>query len=187
MDSRKLPLFYNDSWKNACRHQQRQDLRVVLLLVALLVATLAIMDWLRAPHLPTDFADRPLYTIDGKAVTLAELSAKKPLLIYVWSGTCGVCEYASRNVQRLRASGGNVLTVTLNSGDDIRIIRLLRGRHLTQPIVNDPQGEMVAEWGLNVMPTLIVVSKGQVVLSTSGWTSDTGMRLRLWWASKWYR
>lgn len=37
--------------------------------------------------------------------------------------------------------------------------------------------------GESVTPTLVVVSKGQVVTTTSGWTSYWGMKLRLWRAA----
>ncbi|HAJ7641775.1 TPA: protein disulfide oxidoreductase, partial [Escherichia coli] len=38
-------------------------------------------------------------------------------------------------------------------------------------------------WEISVTPTLVVVSKGQVVTTTSGWTSYWGMKLRLWRAA----
>ena len=42
------------------------------------------------------------------------------------------------------------------------------------------EGESVI---ISVTPTLVVVSKGQVVTTTSGWTSYWGMKLRLWRAA----
>ncbi|MNT86119.1 hypothetical protein D3C72_2263670 [compost metagenome] len=50
------------------------------------------------------------------------------------------------------------------------------------PVVNDPRGKLSAQWQIGVTPTLVFISKGQVVQSTTGWTSYWGMKLRLWWA-----
>ena len=54
-----------------------------------------------------------------------------------------------------------------------------------------PSVNTLAEQGGNVVsiamrsgvtPTLVSVSKGKVVSTTTGWTSYWGMKLRLWWA-----
>jgi hypothetical protein len=75
-----------------------------------------------------------------------------------------------------------VLTVALRSGDDAQVAKWLAGKRVALPVVNDPRGELSAQWQIGVTPTLVIISKGQVVQSTTGWTSYWGMKLRLWWA-----
>ncbi|MGB9097484.1 protein disulfide oxidoreductase [Erwinia sp.] len=162
----------------------RRIVRDVLLLAIMLVVMFTVIDFFRAPQAPSGFAEAPLHTIDGKDVTLAELSTKKPLLVYFWASWCGICRYTTPDVMKLRDNGANVLTVALRSGDDGRVVRYLNGKHLTLPVVNDPQGTMAASWDVSVTPTLLIVSNGKVVQSTTGWTSYWGMKLRLWWAQK---
>ncbi|HCQ8170749.1 protein disulfide oxidoreductase, partial [Klebsiella pneumoniae subsp. pneumoniae] len=51
------------------------------------------------------------------------------------------------------------------------------------PTVNDPSGQLARQWDIQVTPTLVVISQGEVKSVTTGWTSSWGMRLRLWLAS----
>jgi protein-disulfide isomerase-like protein with CxxC motif len=54
---------------------------------------------------------------------------------------------------------------------------------MTLPTVNDPAARLARQWDVQVTPTLIVISRGEVKSITTGWTSGWGMRLRLWLAS----
>ncbi len=83
----------------------------------------------------------------------------------------------------LAADGGNVLTVALRSGDNVTLEKWLTGKKLALPTVNDPSGQLARQWDIEVTPTLVVISQGEVKSVTTGWTSSWGMRLRLWLAS----
>ncbi|MDI5536303.1 protein disulfide oxidoreductase, partial [Salmonella enterica subsp. enterica serovar Montevideo] len=37
------------------------------------------------------------------------------------------------------------------------------------PVINDANGALSAGWEISVTPTLVVVSQGRVVFTTSGW------------------
>jgi len=168
------------------RNNVSQGLRTLFLLLLSIALLLWLIDLFRAPTAPEGFAQQSLHTIDGRKLTIAELSARKPLLIYFWASGCSVCTYTTSNLIAMSDSGYNVLAIAQHSGNDIQIVRLLRGKHLTMPVVNDPAGEIATKWRISVVPTLLIVTKGRVVQSTTGWTSTTGMQLRLWWVKKWY-
>ncbi|HBQ6477917.1 TPA: protein disulfide oxidoreductase, partial [Klebsiella pneumoniae] len=110
-------------------------------------------------------------------------SQQKPLLLYVWATWCGVCRYTTPSVASLAADGGNVLTVALRSGDNVTLEKWLTRKKLALPTVNDPSGQLARQWDIQVTPTLVVISQGEVKSVTTGWTSSWGMRLRLWLAS----
>lgn len=160
----------------------RRWLREGLIFLALLAGGMLLMDAWRAPQAPASFDSTPLSTLDGKQVTLAALSEEEPLLIYFWATWCGVCRYTTPDVARLQAQGENVLTLALRSGDDRMLADWMARKGLSFPVVNDASGMLARNWDISVTPTLVVVSKGQVVSTTSGWTSYWGMVLRLWWA-----
>lgn len=154
------------------------------LVVLLLIAMAAVwgMDQLRKPELPDGFSATPVQTLDGTPVSIAALSAERPLLIYVWASWCAICRYTTPAVEKLTLEGGNVLSVALRSGDDAQLSRWMARKKLTMPVVNDMRGTISREWQVSVTPTLVIVSKGQVVGTTTGWSSYWGMKLRLWWA-----
>lgn len=154
---------------------------IVWLLIAL--AAVLITDQFRKPSLPATLISTPLQTLDGESVDLAQRSHDRPLLVYVWATWCGVCRYTTPSVSSLAAEGGNVMSVALRSGDNATLERWLAKKKMTLPTVNDASGSLSRQWDVQVTPTLVVISHGEVKSITTGWTSSWGMRLRLWLAS----
>ncbi|MBC3379505.1 protein disulfide oxidoreductase [Serratia fonticola] len=161
----------------------RRWTRELLILLLLVLGVTFAMDWWRAPQAPLTFEQQMLETLDGEPVSLAQLSLDKPLLVYFWASWCGVCRFTTPYVAKLVANGGNVMTVALRSGNDQQVEQWLAAKRLQLPVVNDEQGKLSAQWQIGVTPTIVVISQGKVVQSTTGWTSYWGMKLRLWWAS----
>jgi thiol-disulfide isomerase/thioredoxin len=161
----------------------RRWARELLILLLLVLGVTFAMDWWRAPQAPLTFDQQMLETLDGEQVSLAQLSQDKPLLVYFWASWCGVCRFTTPYVAKLVANGGNVMTVALRSGNDQQVEQWLAAKKLQLPVVNDEQGKQSAQWQIGVTPTIVVISQGKVVQSTTGWTSYWGMKLRLWWAS----
>lgn len=160
----------------------RRWLREAAVFLALLIAIMVVMDVWRAPQAPPAFAATPLRTLTGESTTLATLSEERPVLLYFWASWCGVCRFTTPAVARLAAEGENVMTVALRSGDDAEVARWLARKGVDFPVINDANGALSAGWEISVTPTLVLVSQGRVVFTTSGWTSYWGMKLRLWWA-----
>jgi len=155
---------------------------LAVLAVLLLVITL-VMDRFRAPQAPPEFDTQELQTLSGETLSLAALSQEKPLLVYFWAKWCGVCKFTTPTVSELTAKGENVLSIALRSGDNQQVERWLTAKGLQMPVVNDPQGTLSARWNIGVTPTFVIIDKGNVVQSTTGWTSYWGLKLRLWWAA----
>lgn len=172
-------------WNRRLLKRARQLCQYLLLPLIIIVLTIKLHDSLRAPILPADFATRSLHTIDGRDLTLAELSAKKPLVVWFWNRWCAACQDSLPLMMRLDGKRIGVLTVAVRSGDDIGIVRYLQGHHLAVPVVNDSRGELADSWQVTASPTMIIVAKGEAVSTTSGWTSDLGVWVRLWWVRKW--
>jgi thiol-disulfide isomerase/thioredoxin len=160
----------------------RHRLRELLVMLALTAAVVLVVDTLRSPTISSQQLSQPLHTLDGKGVDLAALSQDKPLLVYIWATWCSICRHTTPGIEQRVKDGDNVLTIALRSGDDASLERWLARRRLSMPVVNDSTGRLAAAWQVGVTPTLLVVSKGKVVSSTTGWTSGPGIQLRLWWA-----
>ncbi|MDY1037709.1 protein disulfide oxidoreductase [Lelliottia sp. CFBP8978] len=153
---------------------------LVWLLIAL--AAVLVMDQFRKPALPPTFISTALQTLDGESVDLAQRSDDRPLVVYVWATWCGVCRYTTPSVAKMAEDGQNVITVALRSGDDAALNRWLAKKHYAMPTVNDPQGQLARRWQVQVTPTVMIVSRGEVKSITTGYTSGWGIKLRLWWA-----
>ena len=163
----------------------RRGLRELFILALLVGLVVWGMDQFRKPTLPAEFTDTALQTIAGDRIDLAVLSQQRPLLIYVWATWCGICRYTTPAMEKLAKEGGNVVSVALRSGDDEKLARWMHKKQLTMPVVNDNSGAISQRWQVSVTPTLVVVSKGEVVSTTTGWTSYWGIKWRIWWAGVW--
>ena len=158
-------------------------LRELVLWLSIGIAVSIAVDYFRQPALSQNFSATALQTLDGEPVDLAAMSRDRPLLVYVWATWCGVCRYTTPSVATLAAEGGNVMSVALRSGDNAMLEKWLAKKKMTLPTVNDASGELARQWDVQVTPTLVVISHGEVKSITTGWTSSWGIRLRLWLAS----
>lgn len=156
--------------------------RELLVLALLLAGGVWVMDSWRAPEAPLAFADQPLHTLDGQEVTLNTLSQQRPLLVYFWASWCGICRVTTPTVADMAQQGSNVIGIALRSGDNDKVQRYLQQKQYQMPLINDPEGRLSANWQVSVTPTLVIIDKGKVVSTTTGYTSGWGMKLRLWWA-----
>ncbi|WP_431295674.1 protein disulfide oxidoreductase [Rahnella sp. PAMC 25559] len=160
----------------------KRRLREGAVMALLILAVTSGMDFLRAPQAPANFGNQALQTLEGQRITLLEQSQQRPLLVYFWATWCGICKMTTPGVATLAQEGGNVITVALRSGDAAKIQQYLTAKHYVMPVVNDPRGEISSQWDVGVTPTFVIISKGEVVSSTTGWTSSWGLKARLWWA-----
>ncbi|MGL5224218.1 MAG: thioredoxin domain-containing protein [Aeromonas sp.] len=152
-----------------------------LLLIALITSSL--LDLWRSPTLPAGAMNTPITLQDGQITNLAILSQDRPLLVYYWASWCGVCRLTTPTVAQLWQEGDNVLTVALRSGTAEQLGKGMSKKGLTFATHNDESGELAARWQVAATPTFLIIHKGKLVSSTTGWSSKWGLQLRLWWAS----
>ena len=162
--------------------QLRRWVREGIVFILLALAVMWGVDQYRKPAIPASFSATPMQSIDGKLYDFTALSQERPLLIYVWATWCSICRFTTPSVEKLANEGGNVVSIALRSGDDAKLERWVEKKQLTVPVINDERGALSQQWQVSVTPTLVVVSKGQVVSTTTGWTSYWGMKIRMWWA-----
>lgn len=123
----------------------------------------------------------------AKAVTLAGAAArplieKGPAILYFWGEWCGVCNTMRGSISAVSADYP-VLTVALRSGSDTALPGYLREKQLFWQVVNDPKGEVAHDFGVKAVPSLFFINPaGDIVFTSVGWTSEWGMRARLWLA-----
>ncbi|MGG7520647.1 protein disulfide oxidoreductase [bacterium BS0013] len=160
----------------------RRWAREGIILVLLALAVMWGVDQYRKPTLPATFSATPMQGIDGTMHDIAALSQDRPLLIYVWATWCSICRYTTPSVNKLAEEGGNVVSIAMRSGDDAKLARWVEKKQLKMPVVNDENGALSQAWQVSVTPTLIIVSKGNVVSTTTGLTIYWGLKARMWWA-----
>lgn len=106
----------------------------------------------------------------------------RPALIYFWAEWCGVCRSMQNSVTQV-GKDHPLATVALRSGDDAKLQSYLRDKNLNWPVVNDNGGEIGQRYGVKAVPALFFTDRnGSIVFATAGYTSEWGIRARLWLA-----
>jgi thiol-disulfide isomerase/thioredoxin len=111
-----------------------------------------------------------------------ERHAGQAVALYLWAEWCPICKVQQPNVTDL-AADVPLLTIAMQSGPPPTVARVLVQRQLPWPTAVDPHGELSRALGFGSVPAFVVIdAEGQLRLPTVGYTSELGMRLRLWWA-----
>jgi thiol-disulfide isomerase/thioredoxin len=108
----------------------------------------------------------------------------RPSLVHFWATWCPSCRLEHGTIERL-AREHPVVTVAMQSGDAADVAAYMQERGVSFPVRLDEGGEVAARWGVRGVPTTFVVdADGQIRFVTTGFTTDIGLRLRLWLAGR---
>lgn len=120
----------------------------------------------------------------GAPIDLAEYRGA-PVMLHFWATWCGVCKLEQPSVVSLSADMP-VLTVASRSGSPADVLGYLRERPMGQaPVVLDPQGQLARRFGVRAYPTTFVLDgDGEIRHVEVGYTSELGLRLRMWLAGR---
>jgi len=124
---------------------------------------------------------------DGAATTVVQwqqAQGGEAFLLYVWASWCPICKTVEGSIDAV-ARDAAVLTVAMQSGDAAQVGRFLAARGYRWPTLIDDDARLSRLLGVDAVPTLIFVDRsGHVRAVTQGYTSEIGIRLRLWWAGR---
>lgn len=124
--------------------------------------------------------------LDGQAFDLATWQRRDPAkasLLYFWAEWCPVCKTTAGNVTAV-AEDWPVTSIAAQSGPDEKVARLMRESGYGWPTLADPRAAILKQYGLPGTPSFIVIDPaGNIRFVSIGYTSELGLRLRLWWAS----
>jgi thiol:disulfide interchange protein len=102
--------------------------------------------------------------------------------LHFWADWCPICRTEENSVNRI-SRDWPVLSVAMQSGNPAHVQGVLTRRQLDWHTAVDPDGQIAKRYGLAAVPALVVVdAQGQIRFAEVGYTSEIGMRIRLWWA-----
>ena len=169
------------------RPPSRASLKRWALELAIFVAALwAIQAWQQR-----DVPDGPApatagILADGQPFDLNAWRARHPgpVALHFWAEWCPICRTEEGSITSV-AADWPVMTVAMQSGPPGQVSRHLAGKGLAWPALMDSDGGIAAAYGLRGVPAFVVIDRSGAIRSVSvGYTSELGMRLRLWWAER---
>lgn len=111
-----------------------------------------------------------------------EQISRGPALIYFWAAWCGICTSMQGSLERVLYDYPGI-TVAMRSGDTAKVREYLHQEKLTWNTIADNEGQIGARFSIIGVPTIFFLGKdGKIKFSTVGYTSETGVRFRLWLA-----
>lgn len=124
-----------------------------------------------------------------KGVTLTqhlyELPAHpaEPTLVHFWATWCSICRTEQGTIAAIARDHPNTITVAMNSGLTNEVKRYMQEQGIDFRTVNDPDGSISGTWGVHAVPaSFIIAPDGKIQFVEVGYTTEVGLRLRLWWA-----
>lgn len=119
--------------------------------------------------------------LDGTEYRLASETAKARL-VYFWASWCPVCRAHQGTMDQL-IHEQDVITVATRSGADPEVRQHLAQAGLNWRVLNDPEGKLARDWQALGVPKMYVIDRqGRVRFAVYGYTTDLGLRTRLWFA-----
>jgi peroxiredoxin len=160
------------------------DRRTLLINLAWLIAFLVVFFGVRA-YQQRDMVKGTAPALSGKTLTGEDVALSgtgEPLLIHFWASWCRICKFEQDSIVAINKNH-HVITVAMQSGDDAAVARHVEEQKLDFPVINDVNGELSRQFGVRVVPTTFVVdSEGNIRFVEVGFTSELGLRARLWLA-----
>jgi thiol-disulfide isomerase/thioredoxin len=119
---------------------------------------------------------------------LASLGSARegPVLVHFLASWCGVCDAEEPNVVAL-ARDHDVIAIASRSGEAEVVRRWIDDETDLGEIrvVADPHGRIAQRWGVGAFPTSFYVDReGEIRHVEVGYTTELGMRLRMWSADR---
>ena len=125
--------------------------------------------------------------IDGSAFDLADYRTAhpgQPVLLYFWADWCPVCRTTAGSVSSI-AADWPVMTLATQSGDAAAVRRFMQEKGYQWPTLADADGQIMQRYRLPGTPAFVVIAPdGNIRFVSVGYTTEIGLRLRLWWAGR---
>lgn len=165
----------------------KRILRWLIELLIFAVVFLAIQVWQqrdvpkgRAPELDGTLVSGEPFSLDA----WRKQHAGHALALHFWADWCPICRTERGSVSEM-VKDWPVMTVAMQSGTAAEVADYLKKNNLEWAALVDTDGRDAAAYGLKGVPAFIVIDRnGEIRSVSTGYTSEWGMRLRLWWAER---
>ena len=156
----------------------------VLLFIAIVISV-QLWQTRDTPRGPApEFAGR---LVDGQPFDLATWRAThagRPVMLYFWAEWCPICKTTAGNIGNVSADWP-VTSIAIQSGTAAPVARVMDDKAYRWPTLPDPAAEVLRRYGLAGVPSFVVINPaGDIRFVAVGYTSEIGLRLRLWWAER---
>ncbi|MDH5395873.1 MAG: protein disulfide oxidoreductase [Gammaproteobacteria bacterium] len=159
----------------------KKILRWVFELTLILVVLVAVRLWLQRDVVSGTAPDFSAYTLNNKSFELYQ-NTRRPILVHFWATWCPVCKLEQSNIDNI-AKDYSVITVAMQSGSNQEVQQFMSEQQLSFNVINDESGLLSKKYNIKGVPVSFVINdKNKIEFVEVGYTTEMGLRLRMWWA-----
>ena len=123
--------------------------------------------------------------LNGQSFDLKQFQQQHPnqaIALIFWAEWCPICRTEEHSISRLvNDSKLVVIPVATQSGSADEVRRVLNERGYRWNMLLDESGTLLSAFGLAGVPSFLVIdADGRIRHVQTGYTSELGMRVRLW-------
>lgn len=123
-------------------------------------------------------------SLDGTQLSLADYRGK-PVLLHFWATWCGVCRAEQGTIDAL-AQTQPVLSIASQSGRVSQVKQYATEHEIKARVLVDESNALARSFNIHSYPTTFVLdANGVIRFSEVGYTTELGLRARMWLASLW--
>ncbi len=122
-------------------------------------------------------------TLEGRRYVLPA-HPERPVLVHFWATWCPICRTDQGTIDSIAHDYPETITVAMQSGSPDEVMKHMKEAHLGFRVLNDPDGSISHAWGVNAVPASFIISPdGRIRFIEVGYTTEIGLRIRLWLAT----
>jgi peroxiredoxin/outer membrane lipoprotein-sorting protein len=119
----------------------------------------------KSPLVGSEAPDFTLDAMDGKPVTLSDMKGSVVVLDF-WATWCGPCVMAMPHLDKvykdMKEDGLKVYAVNLREGPE-KVKNFMETKGLSLPVLYDKEGEVAKQYGVQGIPTQVIIGKDGTV------------------------
>ena len=155
--------------------------RIVVEALLIILVLFAARAWMQRDMVSGAVPEFQGNLLNGESYALLA-DKRRPLLIHFWASWCPMCELEQGSIQSI-SDDHAVITIAMQSGEAEEVIAYMQQEKLQFPVITDPDGIVAQRFGVRAVPSRFVIDENNnIMFRETGFTTETGLRLRLWLA-----
>lgn len=155
--------------------------RWIIEIIVILVVITAVRLWMQRDVVSGEAPNIMAQLLSGQSFDLYQ-SKQRPILIHFWATWCPVCKLEQSNIENISKDHA-LISIVMQSGNDKEIKEYMFKENLTFKVINDEMGTLSKKYNVRGVPVSFVVDKeNKIKFVEVGYSTELGLRLRLWWA-----
>lgn len=161
-------------------YRQSRFFRISLQLLILVAVYMSVRYWQSQEMQRGEAPVISATTLENERIELLA-PLDRPVLVHFWASWCPICRFENSNIAAV-SEDYSVITIASWSGTTDEVAEYMRTESLNMPVIVDEDGEWAKLYGVHGVPaSFFVDSNGQIEMIEKGYTTEIGLRLRMWW------